>query len=306
MGNFSGLQAIVSRQAPAELGDRPEEALNKVNAPVQTADISIIHQSRFQKFPPLPDDVAKLRESVRSVGILEALLVRPHPDKPGELELLAGHTRKEAAIGLLTELPVKVFEVSDEVAIEIVTATNLQRKVLDPIAETDAILELLAVKTGKTRSEVLSLFYQRGNGKNNVILTPEWQAIEDVFASTTRTNPESFRTNKLPLLNLPTEILDAVRKGQLEYTKAMLISRVKDPDAQLAILERAIQLGLTLAQIKEAIAQSKGEKEMKGTTATRASDVARLIKKAKLDPKKAAKVDAYLAKIQEILGEQDL
>lgn len=305
MSRFDMLRDLITSDAPQDLGDRPEETLNKIDAPIQTASIDVIHQSRFQRYAPLPEDVEKLRQSIASIGILEALLVRPHPDRTGEFELLAGHTRKASATGLLTELPIKVFDVSDAVAIEIVTATNLQRKVLDPIAETDAILELLVVKLGKARSEVLSLFYQQSNSTHNVMRTPEWQEIESVFAATTRTTPESFRANKLPLLKLPTEILEAVRKGQLEYTKAILISRVKDPDAQLSILNNAVQLSLTLAQIKDAIAEVKGEKEVKVTTATRASDVARLVKKAKLDPKRQAQVEKYLDKIEELISDQE-
>lgn len=301
-GNFAGLQALVSKEAPKDLGDRPEEALTKIEAPIQTAPLAIIHPSRFQKYPPLPQDVEKLRKSIASVGILEALLVRPHPEKPGELEVLAGHTRTE--VGLLehlTEVPVKVFDVPDSVAIEIVTATNLQRKVLDPVAETDAVLELLSVKLGKSRSEVLQVFYQSGNGKHNVMLTDEWKTIEEVLASTARTTPDSFRANRVPLLGLPSEILDAVRKGQLEYTKAIAISRVKDSGQQLSVLNRAIAESLTLAQIKQAIKELAGGKVREETTASRASAIAKLVKKTKLDPEVQAKVDICLEKIKQLI-----
>jgi ParB family transcriptional regulator, chromosome partitioning protein len=39
---------------------------------------------------------------------------------------------------------------------------------------------------------------------------------------------ESYVKNRLPLLNLPKELLQALEQGSIEYTKAKAIARIKD------------------------------------------------------------------------------
>jgi ParB family chromosome partitioning protein len=39
---------------------------------------------------------------------------------------------------------------------------------------------------------------------------------------------ESFVSSRLPLLNLPQGVINALRQGRIEYTKASAIARIKD------------------------------------------------------------------------------
>ncbi|HEY9657319.1 MAG TPA: ParB/RepB/Spo0J family partition protein, partial [Allocoleopsis sp.] len=91
-----------------------------------------------------PEKMAQLVASVRVYGILEPILVRPLKD--GNYELIAGERRLRAAqeVGL-TQIPVVSHEVSDQEALKIALMENLQRDDLNPIEETEAILELLAI-----------------------------------------------------------------------------------------------------------------------------------------------------------------
>ena len=45
--------------------------------------------------------------------------------------------------------------------------------------------------------------------------------------------------NRLPLLKLPDELLEALRQGNIAYTKAKAISGVKDAAARKQLLENA-------------------------------------------------------------------
>ncbi len=304
MGKFSTLKDLLVEPVPTEISTNGnlEEALQKAEAIHQRALLTIIHRSRFQKYPPAAQDIEKIRPSIAALGILEDLLVRPHPDLPGELEILAGHTRYEVALlEKLEDAPIKVFDASDEMAVEIVTATNLQRRVLNPIAETDAILTLLSVKLGRTRSEVLQLFYQRSNSTKNVLRTPEWQLIERVFETTTRISPETFRVERVPLLNLPTELLEAVRQGQLEYTKAKVIARIADPVERQQVLEQAIAESLSLSQIRQLIAPLLPSKPIGSGFKVKAAQILQQLKKADLDPARMQQVNEYLDRIQQLL-----
>jgi ParB family chromosome partitioning protein len=208
-----------------------------------------------------------------------------------------------ALLERLDNAPIKNFDASDEQAVEIVTATNLQRRVLNPIAETDAILELLSVKLKRSRSEVLQLFYRRSNSTKNVLRTPEWQLIETVFETTTRISPETFRVERVPLLNLPRELLEAVRQGHLEYTKAKVIARIADPDQRQQVLEQVIADGLTLSQIRQLIAPLLPSKPPSSGFKAKATQILQQLKKADLDPAKMQQVNEHLDRIQQLLKE---
>lgn len=90
--------------------------------------------------------IETLAASIRSQGVLQALIVRPHPKDANKFDLRAGYRRWRAAgmAGLKT-VPVVVRDMSDAEAIEITVTENLNREDLHPIDEGCAIAKLLAV-----------------------------------------------------------------------------------------------------------------------------------------------------------------
>ena len=118
---------------------------------------------------------------------------------------------------------------------------------------------------------------------------------------------ESFVTHRLPLLNLPTDILEALRQGNLAYTKAQAISRVKDTAQRQSLLQSAIKDNLSLSQIREWIKASRPEVDRTVPKATIESLSRRLVK-AKLweDPKKWKQAQALLEKLEALVSEDDL
>ncbi len=198
----------------------------------------------------------ELVESVRQYGILQPLLVRPKGNN--KYELVAGERRYRAAVSVgLAEVPVVIRELADEEALQLAILENLQREDLNPIEETEGLLQLLALKINGTPEAVITLLNQAAhperNTVDNVIHSEEWRLVTEVFAAVGKFSPESFRTNRLPLLNLPNEVLDALRQGTIAYTKARAIARVKNESQRQVLLESAIKENLSLAQIKERI-----------------------------------------------------
>lgn len=53
---------------------------------------------------------------------------------------------------------------------------------------------------------------------------------------------------------MPDDVLETLRQGKLEFTKARAIARIHDEAQQQELLEEAIAQDLTLAQIKARIA----------------------------------------------------
>lgn len=79
------------------------------------------------------EKMLELSDSIRELGVLEPLLIRPDKDKPGEYEIIAGHRRNYAAgLAGLTEVPAYIKEIDDDEAAVIMVDTNNRREMLLP------------------------------------------------------------------------------------------------------------------------------------------------------------------------------
>jgi ParB family chromosome partitioning protein len=256
-----------------------------------------------------PSAMAALVASVKKDGILQPILVRP---KEKTYEIVAGERRYRAAQEAgLRNIPVIIKSLSDEQAKEYALLENLQREDLNPVEETEGILQLLSVTLGLPTTEVRSLINQQSNRKkdptDNFVRNPEIQKMEAVFGTLGRMSIESFRVHRLPLLKLPTDILDVLRQGKIEYTKAKEIAKLKDEDAREELLTEAIAEGLSLNQIKERLAKLKSQPEPE-TPKVKIRQVSQRLSQQKLwetDKSKWKKIEGWLNKIDALLAEAE-
>lgn len=113
--------------------------------------------------------IAELAESIKQVGMLSPIVVRPlgYEDNCGALyEIVAGERRYLAAERAgLTEVPVSVRELTDEQVLEVQLIENLQREDLHELAEAEGYealqqfgysVEEIAGKVGKSKATVYS------------------------------------------------------------------------------------------------------------------------------------------------------
>ncbi len=207
-----------------------------------------------------PKALETLTLSIKERGLLQPLLVRP--DGEGEFELVAGERRYRAARSLgLTEVPTVIRELSDLEAAEAALAENLQREDLNPVEETEGVLQLLALKLRRSPEEVVSLLYSlqnaaKGKTTHNV-MGNEQEAVEEILRAVGRMTWQSFVTNRLPLLKLPEDILRALREGQLPYTKATLLARLKNEDQRRDVLERTLNQNLSVTELRQEVRQTR-------------------------------------------------
>lgn len=260
-------------------------------------------------------DPAKLEELSRSIqqfGVLEPLLVRPKPD--GEYELIAGERRLKAALMAgLSEAPVVVHDMDDATTHTVRLIENLQREDLNPLDETEGILELLAIQLQRPTEDVISLLYKmeneaKGKVTRNVSGEDENTTVKAVFDALGTINWVSFVTTRLPLRKLPLDVLEALRQGKLEYTKARVIGRVKDNEARGMVLDKTINEDLSLTQIKELIEQLDNQKPVKEVApekvlSQRYTDIGKRLKQAKVlsDARKRKKVEKLLNDLEKLL-----
>ena len=290
-------------------GDDEPQASNER---VSLASISLSSNQPRRYFDPQKMD--QLVQSVEAHGILENLLIRPLPGEENRYELVAGERRYRAAeiIGL-EEVPVTIRQLTDEEALQIALVENLQREDLNPIEETEGIIHLLGIRLSVSKDEVISLLYRMQNDvarlTDNVILQPQSEAVKEVFAGLGLMEWESFVSNRLPLLRLPEVILEAIRQGKLAYTKAQVITRVKDEESRKTLLEEAIAQELSLAQIKDRINNLKaacpGEDQV-SPIKDRVKSVINRFQKAKIwnNPKKHKKLERLLMQMEALLTEE--
>ena len=255
-----------------------------------------------------PRQQKQLEASVSTHGILEPLLVRPL--HTGKYELVAGERRYLAAKAVgLSHLPVVIKQLTDAEALQIALVENLQRADLNPLEETEGILELLSLEAELTKEEVILLLYRleneaKGKVTQNVLGNDLKQQIIGLFDSLGRMSWSSFVSSRLPLLKLPEDILEALRQGKIEYTKACAIASLKDEDARKKLMASAIAESLSLREIKERIKEAKPQPQ-KEEVFTRADNAHRQIKKSKKflmeNPRKRKKIESLLAQIEKIL-----
>ncbi|RUR72607.1 ParB/RepB/Spo0J family partition protein (plasmid) [Chlorogloeopsis fritschii PCC 9212] len=256
-----------------------------------------------------PKAMQSLVESVRREGILQPLLVRPVGDK---YELVAGDRRFKAAKECsLYEVPVTIREMSDTQAIQYALTENLQREDLNPVEETEGILDLLASRLESDKEGIVSLLNklskaQRGIMADNDVRPEEKQIIEEVFKSIGKMTPEAFRTHRLPLLNLHSDILDALRTGQIEYTKAREINKVLSNFDRMELLEAAIEHSLSLNEIREqvkALQPPSSGRELQKLL----ENTYKKVKKSKVwsNPDKQEKLKSLLAELQALIAKEE-
>ena len=160
--------------------------------------------------------LAELSESIKSYGILNPLTVRL---RSGKYELVAGERRLRAAkLAGLQEVPCILLDVNMEDASLIALVENLQRRDLDFIEEAAGINQLIRM-FGMSQEEAA-----RRIGKS-----------------------QSAVANKLRLLKLPPDVLEALRENGLTERHGRALLRLQRPEAQREALAYIIDNGLTVA-----------------------------------------------------------
>lgn len=159
-----------------------------------------------------PQDLQELSDSIKSKGVIQPLVVRDHPSKSGEFEIVAGERRWRAAqMAQVHELPVVVRSFSDLDVLEIAIIENIQRADLNPIEEAVGYRQLME-KFGHTQDQLATAL---GKSRPHI-------------------------ANLLRLLSLPGDIQGMVVQGQLTSGHARALITAPNPSdlAKIAVTKR--------------------------------------------------------------------
>ncbi len=225
-GLGKGLGALIPEgEAPADEVASPEVA--GPQGPLRVVPIASVRPNPFQPRRAFDDEsLEALAASVREVGVLQPLIVRPVNGEPDHFELIAGERRWRAAtLAGLEAVPVLVQDdVNDRLSLEQAVVENLHRVDLHPLEEAAAYQQLI----------------------NEFALTHE-QVAQRVGKS--RANV----TNTLRLLQLGEVAQAALASGQISAGHARSLLALSDPEAQGAMVARIVKGELSVRATEEAV-----------------------------------------------------
>lgn len=183
----------------------------------------------FKLRPDRDPYIISLKASIKKNGILEPLLVRPHPAIPGHYEIIAGHTRRHIGLEVgLVKLPCIVKQLSDDDAIIQMGESNVQRPDWLPSekAKTYAVhLEATRRKTGVAQGQRTDLTSPTGSAKLR---------NDDEAAKTWGISGDSLRMY-IKLNDLLPELLDLVDAGRVPVKAGYQLAFLQDEQQQLVL-----------------------------------------------------------------------
>lgn len=175
---------------------------------VQTGVVAAERFVPIEQITPNPDQPRKLFDqanlddlaaSIKEKGVIQPLIVRE--TGPNAFEIVAGERRWRAAqIANLHKLPVVVREFSDTEVLEVAIIENIQRADLNPIEEAAGYRQLMD-KFGHTQEKMAEAL---GKSRSHI-------------------------ANLLRLLNLPSDVVELVRQGDLSAGHARALITASNP-----------------------------------------------------------------------------
>jgi len=187
------------------------------------------------------NDLEDLASSIAEKGIIQPLIVRPDPNRPGDYQIVAGERRWRAAqIAKLHRVPVLVRDLDDMAVLEIAIIENVQRADLNPVEEALGYRQLME-KFGHTQERMSAAL---GKSRSHI-------------------------ANILRLLNLPEDVQKLLREGKLSYGHARALITADDP---MALARVVIGKGLSVRQTEALARTGLSGKKRTRTQTTKDSD----------------------------------
>ena len=229
-----GLSALRADVAPAqEQSDAPTRRRGDMFVPIEQIDANPDQPRRLFR----PEELEELAASIREKGVLQPLIVRSNPKKPDNYEIVAGERRWRAAqMAQLHQLPVLIRDYSDIEVLEIAIIENVQRADLNPVEEATGYRQLMD-RFGHTQEKLAAAL----------------------------SKSRSHIANLMRLLQLPDDVLDLVRAGDLSAGHARALVTTENP-SELA--RQVVSKGLSVRETEQL---AKGPKPAKAKASDKAA-----------------------------------
>ena len=204
-----------------------EVEIEITQGPLRQVPVGSISPNQFQPRKAFNDEsLQSLASSVRELGVLQPIIVRPLDGSPGRYELIAGERRWRAAtIAGLDTVPVLVQDsVNDRLSLEQAVVENLHRVDLHVLEEAAAYQQLID-EFDLTHEQVAQ---RVGKSRANI-------------------------TNTLRLLQLGEAAQSALVSSQISAGHARCLLAIGDSDEQALMVSRIIKNELSVRSTEEAV-----------------------------------------------------
>jgi ParB family transcriptional regulator, chromosome partitioning protein len=207
-----GLSALFGERLEGHLGE------------ILVAEITVSTRQPRRFFDE--DELTELSQSIRHLGVVQPIVVRPLEDEKGpRYELIAGERRLRAArMAGITSIPAVVRQADDAASLQIALAENVARQDLNGIEEAHAFAAL-ADEFGLTHERIGELV-----GKSRVAVT-----------------------NTLRLLELPDDVQDMVERADISEGHARALLGLAAQDERRRVARVVVREGLTVRQTEELV-----------------------------------------------------
>lgn len=207
----------LGRGLAALMGDAPIKG-EAASGDIRRMPIDLLDPNPFQPRMNFDEEMLRdLAESIRTHGLLQPILARPHPEVRERFQIIAGERRWRAAgMAGLHDIPVITRELSDVESAAAALIENLQRENLNPIEEAEG--------------------YQR--------LIQHFGLTHEALG-TAVSKSRAHIGNIVRLLTLPDPVREEVRKGVLSLGHARAMLTLPDPGRAMA---EVVKKGLSVRQ----------------------------------------------------------
>ncbi|MFO0902594.1 MAG: ParB/RepB/Spo0J family partition protein [Pirellulales bacterium] len=190
-----------------------------------------IEENPFQPRREFSDtEIASLSESLKEHDLLQPVLVRR---VNGRMQLISGERRLRAAIMAGWEtIPARVREADDRLVAELAIVENLQRKDLNPVEK--------------------ALSFKR--------YIDQHRCTQDELAQRLKLDRSTI-TNLLRLLELPAQVLDAIRTGLVTAGHARALLPLGDTKQQIGFCERIVREELSVRDVERLVSEQIAEED---------------------------------------------
>lgn len=181
------------------------------------------------------EKLEELKESIKNNGLIQPIVVRKIDEgyNKGKYEIIAGERRYRACILLnLEEIDVLQIEAGNLKSYEFSVLENIQRENLNPIEEAESYVmlmqvykytqEKLAEKLGKTRSSI---------------------------------------SNKIRILNLPENVKEIVKKGEISYGHARTLLSLNSREKMEELAKKIVDKKYSVREVEKIVKKYNEDSE---------------------------------------------
>ncbi len=202
------------------MGDNFPEGKSGAGEPLRISDIEPRRDQPRKTFDREALEV--LADSIGTYGVLQPIIVRENASVSGTYEIIAGERRWRAAkMAGLSEIPAVVFDGDELKAAQVALIENIQREDLNPVEEAMGYGALIE-KFGLTQEQVAK---QVGRSRPTV-------------------------ANMLRLLDLPDEVLEMLRVGDLTTGHARALLALETEEEMIDAANRILARNLSVREVE--------------------------------------------------------